>query len=121
MFRTPADCCDRYRQHVQYMGTKREGVFPRQCLQLFVDTVFLTRLQLCVIGSDGTAFIIQGAWSEEEESQLLHAMEELTKEGRTDLSARGCWVSVSKALGATRTPKQCRNKWCVRSLLRSAL
>ena len=58
--------------------------------------------------------ILEGPWSEEEESKLLHAMEELAKEGKTDLSARGCWVSVSKALGATRTPKQCRNKWCVR-------
>ena len=64
----------------------------------------------------GIAFIIQGAWSEEEESQLLHAMEELAKGGRTDKTARGYWVSVSKALAkaldATRTPKQCQNKWC---------
>ncbi|KAH9997052.1 hypothetical protein BJV77DRAFT_960316 [Russula vinacea] len=51
------------------------------------------------------------AWSEEEESQLLHAMKGLAKEGRTDKSARGYWVSVSKALDATRTPKQCQNKW----------
>ena len=29
------------------------------------------------------------------------------------MSARGFWVSVSKALGGTRTPKQCRSKWCV--------
>ena len=28
--RSPADCSDRYRQHVQYKGTKRKGVFPRQ-------------------------------------------------------------------------------------------
>ena len=47
-----------------------------------------------------------GAWSEEEESQLLHAMKGLAKEGRTDKSARGYWVSVSKALDATQTPKQ---------------
>jgi Myb-like DNA-binding domain len=53
-----------------------------------------------------------GAWSEEEESQLLHAMKGLAKEGRTDKSARGYWVSVSKALDATQTPKQCQNKWC---------
>ena len=46
--------------------------------------------------------ILEGPWSEEEESKLLHAMEELAK-GKTDLSARGCWVSVSKALGATQT------------------
>ena len=64
----------------------------------------------------GIAFIIQGAWSEEEEGQLRHAMEELAKEGRTDKTARGYWVSVSKALAkaldATRTPKQCQYKWC---------
>ena len=47
--------------------------------------------------------ILEGPWSEEEESKLLHAMEELAKEGKTDLSSRGCWVSVSKALGATQT------------------
>ncbi|KAF8463795.1 hypothetical protein DFH94DRAFT_616218, partial [Russula ochroleuca] len=78
--RSPADCSDRYRQHVQYKGTKRKGV-----------------------------------WSSEEDSQLLHVIEELAREGRTDLSARGYWVSVSKALGATRTPKQCQNKWFCRS------
>lgn len=59
-----------------------------------------------------TAFV-QGAWSREEESQLLCVIEELAKAGKTDMSARGFWVSASKAFGGTRTPKQCRNKWCV--------
>jgi hypothetical protein len=61
--------------------------------------------------SDAT--FIQGAWSPEEESQLLYAIEELAKVGITDASARGFWVSVSKAFCGTRTPKQCRNKWYV--------
>jgi len=29
------------------------------------------------------------------------------------MSTRGYWVSVSKAFGATRTPKQCQSKWYV--------
>ena len=29
------------------------------------------------------------------------------------MSGRGYWVSVSKAMGVTRTPKQCQSKWCV--------
>ena len=52
--------------------------------------------------------LFSGAWSEEEESQLLHAMKGLTKEGRTDKSARGYWVSVSNALDATRTPNSAK-------------
>jgi len=56
---------------------------------------------------------VQGAWSFEEEVQLLRALEELKREGKSNQSARGFWVSVSKAMGDTRTPKQCRNKWCV--------
>ena len=59
------------------------------------------------------AAFVQGAWSPEEESQLLCAIEELARAGTTDTSARGFWVSVSKALNGSRTPKQCRSKWCV--------
>lgn len=58
-----------------------------------------------------TAFI-QGAWSSEEEGRLLLAIEELARNGKTDMSTRGFWGSVSKALGGTRTPKQCQSKWC---------
>jgi hypothetical protein len=29
--RSPADCSDRYRQHVQYKDTKRTGMSPTQC------------------------------------------------------------------------------------------
>ncbi|KAH9988303.1 hypothetical protein BJV77DRAFT_1022435 [Russula vinacea] len=53
----------------------------------------------------------RGAWSSEEEGRLLLVIDELARDGKTDVSARGFWVSVSKALGGTRTPKQCRNKW----------
>ncbi|KAH9033062.1 hypothetical protein EDB85DRAFT_2145101 [Lactarius pseudohatsudake] len=74
--RSAADCSDRFRQHVQYKGTKRKG-----------------------------------AWSSEEEGQLLHAIEGLARDGKSDMSARGFWVFVSKAMGATRTPKQCQSKW----------
>ncbi len=49
----------------------------------------------------------------EEEGQLLCAIEGLAQDGKSDMSARGFWVSVSKAMGATRTPKQCQSKWCV--------
>ena len=56
---------------------------------------------------------VQGAWSSEEENQLLYAMEGLAREGKSDMSARGFWVSVSKAMGAIRTPKQCQSKWYV--------
>jgi hypothetical protein len=56
---------------------------------------------------------VQGAWSSEEESQLLNAIEQLAQDDQSDMSARGYWVSVSKAMGGTRTPKQCQNKWCV--------
>jgi hypothetical protein len=66
-----------------------------------------------------TAFV-QGAWSSEEEGQLLHVFEELVKGGKTDMSARGFWVFVSKALGGTRTPKQCQNKWCIQFVLGSS-
>lgn len=59
---------------------------------------------------------IQGAWSSEEEGQLLHAVEELARAGKSDTSARGYWISVSKALCVTRTPKQCQSKWCVLEL-----
>ena len=59
------------------------------------------------------AAFVQGAWSPEEESQFLCVIEELARVGKTDMSARGFWVSVSKALGDTQTPKQCRSKWCV--------
>lgn len=93
--RSPADCSDRYRQHLQYQGTKRRGTSSTQCC-----------LRL-------TLQFFQGTWSLEEESQLLHAIEELAKVGMTDTSARGFWVSVSKTFSGTRTPKQCRNKWCV--------
>ncbi|KAI9428597.1 hypothetical protein BJY52DRAFT_1104569, partial [Lactarius psammicola] len=55
----------------------------------------------------------RGAWSLEEEGQLLRAIEGLAQDGKSDMSARGFWVSVSKAMGATRTPKQCQSKWCV--------
>jgi len=78
--RSPADCSDRFRQHLRYKGFKRKG-----------------------------------AWSSEEEGQLLHAIEELARKGKTDMSARGFWVSVSNTMGATRTPKQCQSKWCVLS------
>jgi hypothetical protein len=71
------------------------------------------RLQHSAVLFTSDAAFVQGAWSPEEESQLLCAIEELAKAGITDTSARGFWVSVSKALGDTRTPKQCRNKWCV--------
>src|SRR5713226_982321 len=92
---SPADCSDRYRQHVQYKDTKRTGTSPTQyCLQL-------------------TLHLFQGAWSPEEESRLLCVIEKLARVGKTDMSARGFWVSMSKALGGTQTPKQCRNKWCV--------
>ena len=37
----------------------------------------------------------------------------MARVGITDISAHGFWVSVSKTLGSTRTPKQCRSKWCV--------
>ncbi|KAI0265504.1 hypothetical protein BGY98DRAFT_547795 [Russula aff. rugulosa BPL654] len=77
LYRSPADCSDRYHHHIRYQGTKRS----------------------------------RGAWSREEESQLLCVIEELAKAGKTDMSARGFWVSASKAFGGTRTPKQCRNKW----------
>ncbi|KAH9046704.1 hypothetical protein EDB84DRAFT_1435350 [Lactarius hengduanensis] len=53
----------------------------------------------------------KGAWSSEEECQLLHTIEGLAQDGKLDMSARGFWVSVSKAMGATRTPKQCQSKW----------
>ncbi|KAH9012572.1 hypothetical protein EDB85DRAFT_1877650, partial [Lactarius pseudohatsudake] len=53
----------------------------------------------------------KGAWSSEEEGQLLHAIEGLARDGKSDMSARGFWVFVSKAMGATRTPKQCQSKW----------
>jgi Myb-like DNA-binding domain len=56
---------------------------------------------------------VPGTWSPDEESQLLCAIEELAKAGITDMSTRGFWPSVSKALGSTRTPKQCQGKWCV--------
>jgi Myb-like DNA-binding protein len=58
------------------------------------------------------AAFVEGAWSPEEESQFLCVIEELARVGKTDMSARGFWVSVSKALGGTRAPKQCQNKWC---------
>jgi hypothetical protein len=63
--------------------------------------------------ADVTDAFIQGAWSSEEEGRFLHVIEDLAREGRTDMSARGYWVSVSKAFDSTRTPKQCQNKWCV--------
>ena len=40
-------------------------------------------------------------------------MEDLAREGKLKMFGRGYWVSVSKAMGATRTPKQCQSKWCV--------
>ncbi|KAI9458046.1 hypothetical protein F5148DRAFT_1151097 [Russula earlei] len=42
----------------------------------------------------------KGAWSSEEEGQLHHAIEELAREGKSDMSARGFWVSISKAMGS---------------------
>ncbi len=59
------------------------------------------------------AAFVQGAWLPEKESQLLCAIEELAKIGIRDMSAQGFWVSVSKALNGTWTPKQCQGKWCV--------
>jgi len=53
----------------------------------------------------------RGAWSFEEEVQLVRALEELNREGKSSQSTRGFWVSVSKAMGDTRTPKQCQSKW----------
>jgi hypothetical protein len=73
--------------------------------------LIVSRTVLLQFTSD--AAFVQGAWSREEESQLLCVIEELAKAGKTDMSVRGFWVSVSKAFGGTRTPKQCRNKWCV--------
>ncbi|KAH9030773.1 hypothetical protein EDB85DRAFT_1891417 [Lactarius pseudohatsudake] len=43
----------------------------------------------------------KGAWSSEEECQLLHTIEGLAQDGKLDMSARGFWVSVSKAMGLT--------------------
>ena len=40
-------------------------------------------------------------------------MEGLAQSGKSDVSAAGFWVFVSKAMGATWTPKQCQSKWCV--------
>jgi len=70
------------------------------------------RLQVLVLFIPNAAFV-QGPWSEEEEAQLCCAIEELAKVGITNTSASGFWVSVSKELHGTRTPKQCRNKWYV--------
>ncbi|KAH9035454.1 hypothetical protein EDB83DRAFT_2318755 [Lactarius deliciosus] len=53
----------------------------------------------------------KGAWSSEEEGQLLHAIEGLAWDGKLDMSAQGFWVFMSKAMGATWTPKQCQSKW----------
>ncbi|KAF8268026.1 hypothetical protein EI94DRAFT_1579146, partial [Lactarius quietus] len=54
-----------------------------------------------------------GAWSSDEESQLVHAMEVLAQGGKSDMLAAGFWVFMSKAMDGTRTPKQCQSKWCV--------
>jgi hypothetical protein len=76
-----------------------------------VEVCVLHNVAFSTYASD-TAFF-QGVWSSEEETRLLLIIDELVREGKTDVSARGFWVSVSKALSGTRTPKQCRNKWCV--------
>ncbi|KAF8265400.1 hypothetical protein EI94DRAFT_1702530 [Lactarius quietus] len=52
-----------------------------------------------------------GAWSSDKESQLIHAMEVLAWGGKSDMSAAGFWVFVSKKMGGTWTPKQCQSKW----------
>ncbi|KAF8260200.1 hypothetical protein EI94DRAFT_1706477 [Lactarius quietus] len=52
-----------------------------------------------------------GAWLLDEESQLVHAMEVLAWGGKSDMSAAGFWVFMSKKIGGTRTPKQCQSKW----------
>jgi hypothetical protein len=99
-----------------------------QPLTVAIDTVSMcgTRIpsvEVCVLHSDTDDFCpsydtasIQGAWSSEEEGRLLLAIEELARNGKTDMSTRGFWGSVSKALGVTRTPKQCQSKWCVLGL-----
>lgn len=55
----------------------------------------------------------KGPWESDEQSRLIHTIEELARAGKSDVSAAGFWVLVSKAMGATRTPKQCQSKWCV--------
>ncbi|KAI9462550.1 hypothetical protein F5148DRAFT_1150480 [Russula earlei] len=67
---------DRFRQHTQYQGIRRRDL-----------------LMLHLYG--------KGAWSSEEEGQLHHTIEELAQEGKSDMSTRGFWVSISKAMGAT--------------------
>jgi hypothetical protein len=66
--RSTADCSDRYRQHVRFKDTKRKGA-SYTALLLSFDTV-----------------AVEGAWSLEEESWLLRAIEELAERGKTDMS-----------------------------------
>ena len=63
--------------------------------------------------SHPTLRMFKGAWLSDEECRLIQTIEELTRAGKSDMSAAGFWVFVSKEMGATRTPKQCQSKWCV--------
>jgi len=75
-----------------------------------------TRGEVCLLMSIPLALLMllcPGVWSSEEEGQLLHAIHKLTWQGKSQISARGFWVSVSGAMGGTWAPKQCQGKWCV--------
>ena len=49
--------------------------------------------------------MLKGAWLSDEECRLVHTMERLAQNGKSDVSTSGFWVFISNAMGATRTPK----------------
>ncbi|KAI0258068.1 hypothetical protein BC834DRAFT_836690 [Gloeopeniophorella convolvens] len=53
----------------------------------------------------------KGAWTGDEEQELLEILRNLAQEGRTDTKVPGFWSEVSRRMHGTCTGQQCQNKW----------
>ncbi|PVF99992.1 hypothetical protein CPB86DRAFT_872205 [Serendipita vermifera] len=90
--RMASDCRDRYRNHKQHVTDRKAGTISQ--LTALYETPIDTHL---------------GAWSKEEEDQLVEIMKDF--EGEKDKDNDVLWSEVVKRMGGTRSRAQIKTKW----------